>query len=54
MMEQHEPIIIEAKMNGQVILTQYLYYKDSYILSQLRFYLFYNYWLFSYMWVLPI
>jgi signal transduction histidine kinase len=25
-------------MNGQVILTQYLYYKDSYILSQLRFY----------------
>ena len=38
MMEQHEPIIIEAKMNGQVILTQYLYYKDSYILSQLRFY----------------
>ena len=38
MMEQHEPIIIEAKMNNQVILTQYLYYKDSYILSQLRFY----------------
>jgi signal transduction histidine kinase len=38
MMEQHEPIIIEAKMNGQVILIQYLYYKDSYILSQLRFY----------------
>ena len=38
MSEQHEPIIIEAKMNGQVILTQYLYYKDSYILSQLRFY----------------
>ena len=38
MMEQHEPIIIEAKMNKQVILTQYLYYKDSYILSQLRFY----------------
>ena len=38
MMEQHEPIIIEAKMNGQVILTQYLYYKDSIILSQLRFY----------------
>ena len=38
MMEQHEPIIIEAKMNEQVILTQYLYYKDSYILSQLRFY----------------
>tara|TARA_B100000161_G_C33551939_1_gene415851 strand:+ start:937 stop:2103 length:1167 start_codon:yes stop_codon:yes gene_type:complete len=38
MMEQHEPIIIEAKMNGKVILTQYLYYKDSYILSQLRFY----------------
>jgi len=38
MIEQHEPIIIEAKMNGQVILTQYLYYKDSYILSQLRFY----------------
>jgi signal transduction histidine kinase len=38
MIEQHEPIIIEAKMNGQVILTQYLYYKDSHILSQLRFY----------------
>ena len=38
MMEQHEPIIIEAKMNEKVILTQYLYYKDSYILSQLRFY----------------
>ena len=38
MAEQHEPIIIEAKMNGKVILTQYLYYKDSYILSQLRFY----------------
>lgn len=38
MMEQHEPIIIEAKMNRQVILIQYLYYKDSYILSQLRFY----------------
>jgi LytS/YehU family sensor histidine kinase len=38
MSEQHEPIIIEAKMNGQVILTQYLYYKDSNILSQLRFY----------------
>lgn len=38
MRQQHEPIIIEAKMNGQVILTQYLYYKDSIILSQLRFY----------------
>ena len=38
MIEQHEPIIIEAKMNGQVILTQYLFYKDSHILSQLRFY----------------
>ncbi|MGC6470729.1 MAG: sensor histidine kinase [Flavobacteriales bacterium] len=38
MAEQHEPIKIEAKMNGQVILTQYLFYKDSYILSQLRFY----------------
>ena len=38
MTEQHEPIIIEAQMNGQVILTQYLFYKDSYILSQLRFY----------------
>jgi signal transduction histidine kinase len=38
MIEQHEPIIIEAKMNGQVILTQYLFYKDSHILSLLRFY----------------
>jgi len=38
MSQQHEPIKIEASMNGQVILTQYLYYKDSYILSQLRFY----------------
>jgi two-component sensor histidine kinase len=38
MSEQHEPIKIEATMNGEVILTQYLYYKDSYILSQLRFY----------------
>ena len=38
MIEQHKPIIIEAKMNDKVILTQYLYYKDSYILSQLRFY----------------
>ena len=38
MREQHDPIKIEATMNGEVILTQYLYYKDSYILSQLRFY----------------
>ncbi len=38
MKEQHEPIKIEAKINGEVILTQYLYYKDSYILSQLRYY----------------
>lgn len=38
MKEQHEPIKIEAKMNGQVILVQYLYYKDSFILSQLRYY----------------
>jgi signal transduction histidine kinase len=35
---QHDPIKIEAKINGEVILTQYLYYKDSYILSQLRYY----------------
>jgi signal transduction histidine kinase len=38
MKSQHEPIKIEAKMNNKIILTQYLYYKDSYILSQLRFY----------------
>jgi signal transduction histidine kinase len=38
MKSQHEPIKIEAKINNEVILTQYLYYKDSYILSQLRFY----------------
>ena len=38
MKDQHEPIKIEAKMNNKIILTQYLYYKDSYILSQLRFY----------------
>jgi signal transduction histidine kinase len=38
MKDKHEPIKIEAKMNNKIILTQYLYYKDSYILSQLRFY----------------
>lgn len=38
MKSQHDPIKIEAKMNNKIILTQYLYYKDSYILSQLRFY----------------
>lgn len=38
MKDQHDPIKIEAKMNNKIILTQYLYYKDSYILSQLRFY----------------
>ena len=38
MKSQHNPIKIEAKMNNKIILTQYLYYKDSYILSQLRFY----------------
>lgn len=38
MIQQHEPIKIEATLNGQVILTQYLYYKDSFILTQLRYY----------------
>lgn len=38
MIQQHAPIKIEASMNGQVILTQYLYYKDSLILTQLRYY----------------
>ena len=38
MNQQHEPIKIEASLNGQVILTQYLYYKDSFILTQLRYY----------------
>lgn len=38
MSQQHEPIKIEARLNGQVILTQYLYYKDSFILTQLRYY----------------
>ncbi len=38
MKKEHEPIQIEVKMNGEVILTQYLYYEDSYLLKQLRFY----------------
>ena len=38
MKAQHDPIKIEVKMNNEIILTQFLYYKDSYILSQLRFY----------------
>lgn len=38
MVQQHEPIKIEARMNGDIILTQYLYYKDSLILTQLRYY----------------
>ena len=38
MSQQHEPIKIEASLNGQVILTQFLYYKDSFILTQLRYY----------------
>lgn len=38
MKKDHEPIEIEVKMNGEVILTQYLYYEDSYLLKQLRFY----------------
>lgn len=38
MKRDHEPIEIEVKMNGEVILTQYLYYEDSYLLKQLRFY----------------
>ena len=38
MSQQHEPIKIEAGLNGQVIPTQFLYYKDSFILTQLRYY----------------
>lgn len=38
MREQHEPIELEVEMNGQVIFTQYIYYKDSYLLTQLKFY----------------
>lgn len=34
----HEPIQIEVKMGDEVILTQYLYYDDSYLLKQLRYY----------------
>lgn len=34
----HKPIQIEVKMNNEVILTQYLYYEDSYLLKQLRYY----------------
>lgn len=34
----HEPIQIEVKMGNEVILTQYLYYDDSYLLKQLRYY----------------
>ena len=34
----HEPIQIEVKMGDKVILTQYLYYDDSYLLKQLRYY----------------
>lgn len=38
MSDLHEPIRIDATMNGEIILTQYIYYKDSYLLSQLKFY----------------
>jgi len=38
MKNAHEPIQIEVKMNNEVILTQYLYYEDSYLLKQLRYY----------------
>lgn len=38
MKREHEPIQIEVKMNNKVILTQYLYYEDSYLLRQLRYY----------------
>lgn len=34
----HEPIQIEVKMGDEVIITQYLYYDDSYLLKQLRYY----------------
>lgn len=34
----HEPIQIEVKMGDEVILIQYLYYDDSYLLKQLRYY----------------
>ena len=34
MKNAHEPIQIEVKMNNEVILTQYLYYEDSYLLKQ--------------------
>ena len=42
MKAQHEPIKIEVKMNNKIILTQFLYYKDSYILSQLDFILLFS------------
>ena len=38
MKNAHNPIQIEVKMNNEVILTQYLYYEDSYLLKQLRYY----------------
>lgn len=38
MKKVHEPIQIEVKMGDEVILTQYLYYDDSYLLKQLRYY----------------
>ena len=38
MKNAHDPIQIEVKMNNEVILTQYLYYEDSYLLKQLRYY----------------
>ena len=38
MKNAHDPIQIEVKMNSEVILTQYLYYEDSYLLKQLRYY----------------
>ena len=31
MKNAHDPIQIEVKMNNEVILTQYLYYEDSYL-----------------------
>ena len=38
MKNEHDPIQIEVKMNNEIILTQYLYYEDSYLLKQLRYY----------------
>ena len=38
MKSEHKPIEIQVNLNGEAILTQYLYYEDSYLLKQIRFY----------------